>query len=157
MKRAFSPAGFQNFCSNWLPVTAYCLLIYWQSSHVTLKAVSDAYHIDKGIHLVAYAVLGILFYRALACGRKDRPGACMLLSILLASLYGVSDEIHQYFVPFRHADLLDLLADGVGSGLGVIVYGRLRNDRRPRTLLGISGLTKAEALHTPDPVRRPVG
>jgi VanZ family protein len=157
MKRQLPLSSYRNFCFNWLPVIAYCLLICWQSSHAMPKVVSGAYHIDKVIHLVVYAGLGILFYRALACHKKGRPGACMLLSVLLASAYGLSDEIHQHFVPFRQADLLDLLADGLGSGLGVIAYGRLRNDRRPRTPVGISGLTKAEALHTPDPVRRPVG
>ena len=153
MKGLFPLSGYRNFCSSWLPVIANCLLIYWQSSHAMPKVVSDVYHIDKVIHLVAYAVLGILFYRALACPARGRPDACMLLSVLLASAYGLSDEIHQHFVPFRQADLLDLLADGVGSGLGVIAYGRLRNNRRLRALLRISGLTKAESLHTPDPVR----
>ncbi|MGB5540538.1 MAG: VanZ family protein, partial [Gammaproteobacteria bacterium] len=33
-------------------------------------------------------------------------------------LYGVLDEIHQYFVPGRQADVLDVLADVSGGLLG---------------------------------------
>jgi len=46
----------------------------------------------------------------------------VILSVVLSSLYGVSDEIHQYFVPFREADLLDVLADTLGSIMGVYIY-----------------------------------
>ena len=45
-----------------------------------------------------------------------------LLSILSASLYGISDEIHQYFVPFREADIFDGIADIIGAICGVWVY-----------------------------------
>ena len=42
-----------------------------------------------------------------------------MLSILLSSLYGISDEIHQSFVPYRTADVMDALADIIGSAFGV--------------------------------------
>ncbi len=32
------------------------------------------------------------------------------------SLYGVSDEVHQLFVPRRQFDVRDLAADAVGAG-----------------------------------------
>jgi VanZ family protein len=33
-------------------------------------------------------------------------------------LYGVSDEFHQYFVPGRSVEALDVLADALGGLLG---------------------------------------
>jgi len=36
------------------------------------------------------------------------------LAFAIAFLYGVSDEIHQYFVPGRHPDVLDVVADASG-------------------------------------------
>ncbi len=45
-----------------------------------------------------------------------------LLSISASTAYGISDEIHQYFVPCRSADVMDALADMVGSGMGVLCY-----------------------------------
>ena len=46
----------------------------------------------------------------------------LILSVLLSSLYGMSDEIHQYFVPYRDADLMDVLADMLGGLMGVYIY-----------------------------------
>ncbi len=37
------------------------------------------------------------------------------LAFVIAFLYGVSDEIHQYFVPGRRADILDVVANGIGA------------------------------------------
>jgi VanZ family protein len=45
--------------------------------------------------------------------------------VLSTALYGLSDEVHQYFVPFRTADPLDLLADALGGALGVLFYQAL--------------------------------
>ena len=45
-----------------------------------------------------------------------------LLSIVASTAYGISDEIHQYFVPCRTADVMDALADMVGSSVGVPGY-----------------------------------
>jgi len=49
----------------------------------------------------------------------------ILWSIAAATCYGISDEIHQYFVPLRDADLLDFLADMAGSICGVFVLEKL--------------------------------
>jgi len=35
-------------------------------------------------------------------------------------MYGVSDEVHQMFVPTRTAYLGDIFMDGVGSGMGLL-------------------------------------
>jgi len=37
-----------------------------------------------------------------------------------AILYGVSDEVHQMFVPTRTAYLGDIFMDGVGAGMGLL-------------------------------------
>jgi len=46
----------------------------------------------------------------------------MLLSVVSASLYGISDEIHQSFVPFREAEVADVIADMLGAASGVLLY-----------------------------------
>lgn len=38
-----------------------------------------------------------------------------LLAVGFASLYGATDEVHQYFVPERSSDVLDWIADTVGA------------------------------------------
>jgi VanZ family protein len=53
---------------------------------------------------------------------KNKLTLLIILSILSSSLYGISDEIHQHFVPYRNADLIDALMDIAGSVFGVYVY-----------------------------------
>lgn len=75
---------------------------------------------DKVVHAGAYLVLGGLL--TLAFGRPR-------LAFLLALLYGASDEIHQLYVPGRHADLLDLLADAVGAAVGCAAVWHMQRRR----------------------------
>ena len=67
--------------------------------------------------------MGILFYRAYQTLRlKDNIKMLMFLSVISASLYGISDEIHQSFVPFREAEVADAIADMIGALSGVCLY-----------------------------------
>lgn len=58
--------------------------------------------------MAEYGVLAALLLRA----TRKAP-----LSLLIAGLYGVSDEVHQYFVPGRSASAYDALADVLGAGV----------------------------------------
>jgi VanZ family protein len=52
--------------------------------------------------------------------------------MLLGSLYGASDEVHQSFVPGRAADPLDWVADSAGAVAGVLVFNLIHSRRRVR-------------------------
>jgi len=107
----------------WFPIIIYCLLIFIQSSHPSISHIPDWPNIDKVLHFAAYALLGIFFLRALKTTRiKNNLKLILILSVLFASFYGISDEMHQYFVPYRNADLMDVLADLLGSIMGVYIY-----------------------------------
>lgn len=86
---------------------------------------------DKFLHIAAYAPLGVLVLRALTGGRLAAitwPRA--LAAVALSVLYGLTDEIHQLYVPGRTADPLDLLADGVGAALGAAALASLKVIRK---------------------------
>jgi VanZ family protein len=68
-------------------------------------------------HAVLYAILGVLLLGALLPGRATSRAAA--LAIVIASLYGVTDEVHQAFVPGRIPDVLDWAWDTVGAAAGV--------------------------------------
>ncbi len=70
---------------------------------------------DKVVHAALYAVLGALLRVALG-----RTGP----AIALAAAYGVTDEVHQAFVPGRDADLFDWIADVVGAVVGAASAAR---------------------------------
>ncbi len=126
------------FSLYWLPLILYCLLIYIQSANPSPKQIPSFPFVDKVLHFVAYGIMGILFYRAYQTLRiKDHMQMLILLSVVSASLYGVSDEIHQSFVPFRNAEIADVVADFFGAVCGVYLYHLLvvsRMNRRQGTL-----------------------
>src|SRR5216110_1737211 len=98
----------------WLPVVLYMALIFALSSiHDTPDLPGGS---DKGAHAVLYAGLGGLLVRALAGGLRRRiTVAIALTATVLAGVYGISDEFHQYFVPPRHSDVFDVVADTTGA------------------------------------------
>ena len=58
---------------------------------------------------------------------RDIGGRDMVLAVVVAALYGISDEFHQTFVPGRMATLLDILIDVAGALVAVIVFWRLQH------------------------------
>jgi VanZ family protein len=75
---------------------------------------------DKFLHAGVYAVLGGLCFFALQKTSGLRTSRLIALSMALAFLYGVTDEIHQLFVPGRSADPYDAAADGIGGLAGAL-------------------------------------
>ncbi|AOH57173.1 hypothetical protein ABE28_022745 [Peribacillus muralis] len=69
--------------------------------------------IKEALHLVEFAILFILFVSALAANHKLKPGLS-LVAALAACLYGVLDEYHQSFIPYRSATLIDIIKDIIG-------------------------------------------
>ena len=121
-------SGGKNFIYYWLPVLLYCLLIFIQSSCPSPDSIPVLPHLDKLLHFIAHAILGILFFRVFRTQRfKENINMVIMLSILSSSLYGFSDEVHQYFVPCRDADIMDFLADVMGSICGVYIFNSLKN------------------------------
>lgn len=83
-------------------------------------------------HFALYAVLGALYLLALR--RREPAWRSLVLAVALASLYGVTDEFHQSFVPGRMPDPVDWLVDTAGAltaATGVLLYLRRRAQPRP--------------------------
>lgn len=95
----------------WVLAALWAALIFWQSSTSDAGGMLSLFPegFDKVAHGGAFLVLS--GFLTLATGRP-------VLAALLATLYGLSDEVHQAFVPGRYSDPLDLLADAVGAAMG---------------------------------------
>lgn len=102
----------------WLPVVAYMAFIFLLSSISNPPALPDGS--DKGLHTLLYSGLGLLFARALAGGWDRVTPRIIIATVGFAALYGVSDEVHQYFNPPRNVEFLDVVADTIGGGLGSV-------------------------------------
>jgi VanZ family protein len=101
----------------WLPPLVYAFLIFHFSSESNPLPALTAHVWDKLLHVVEYA--GLAFLVARACvGEGITTVRAALVALVLSSLYGAIDEWHQAFVPLRTPDVLDWLADTLGSTLG---------------------------------------
>jgi len=69
----------------------------------------------KLAHVLEYAVLALLWYRALhrVGGRRPRTAAWVALSICLVC--SVADEAHQSMLPSRHGSVRDFVIDAFGA------------------------------------------
>ena len=124
MKCRHSIASFFYY---WLPPLLFCVFIYCISSMPSVSIGPSLPHIDKVYHFILYFILALLLYRALShtlAPVNKKYGLWMAL--ILTILYGCSDEIHQYFVPLRKADLWDLLFDAIGACVAIfcILYSK---------------------------------
>ncbi|WP_302961333.1 VanZ family protein [uncultured Adlercreutzia sp.] len=78
--------------------------------------------VNAAAHFTEYLVFGALLFAAL---RYTWPSASLghlaLAAVALASLYAVTDEFHQSFVPGRLCDPADWLTDTLGAALGAVL------------------------------------
>jgi VanZ family protein len=82
---------------------------------------------DKLVHFLVYAVLGVLFLIPLAEARLAQVTTGKAgMAVMLSTLYGAFDEVHQAFTPERTPDVRDLFADALGATLGVVAILLLR-------------------------------
>jgi VanZ family protein len=118
-------ALIKTFLKYWAPLYLYAGIIFYISSiPKPLPDISIPYF-DKFLHVIEYAVFGILVARAF----KSSPAEVLyknfkILAVLAVVVYGASDEIHQFFVSCRVCDAFDLVADLAGGTIGVIFYGK---------------------------------
>ncbi len=76
---------------------------------------------DVSAHSLAYAALAFLTLRALAGGFPARVTLrAALAAVAITVAYGVTDEVHQMFVPGRTAEVRDLRSDAVGAVCAVV-------------------------------------
>jgi VanZ family protein len=88
---------------------------------------------DKFIHGIEYMVFSFLLARSIfSLNLRFTVSFLAILTVILTTLYGVSDEIHQMFVPGRIADTWDIFADFLGNMLGILCYVGIIHARKSR-------------------------
>lgn len=76
--------------------------------------------VRKSAHFIEYAVLGMLMYLTAGYYEKSRKRV-FWMSLAAGVFYAVTDEVHQYFVPGRSCELRDVMIDGSGVLMGIII------------------------------------
>lgn len=100
------------------------------SMRLVIPAIRSVPFQDKGVHFCVYAALGLLVIRASSITWPERGRLRVILFGALATvLWGLSDELHQAFVPGRSSELLDLLADALGALTAAAVWALIMRRR----------------------------
>jgi len=93
-----------------------------------LSAIPNA---DKAIHFVLYGVEAYLLYRASRWpGRAGRSFRRVLAIVGVMAIWGVADEVHQYWIPGRSMEAGDVAADVTGATVGALAAS-LASKRAP--------------------------
>ena len=104
----------------YLPFILTASIIFFLSGQSNLPIKMSFSLQDKVMHFLAFFVLGYTCLRICFYSRiKFYKSA--LLSIFICTLYGLSDEIHQSFVPNRVFDWADLFADFLGCTTAALI------------------------------------
>ena len=117
----------------WVPVALYAGTIFFLSTQSHPEDQLPSFLLedvsDKVLHAVEYGILSLLCYRAFrwAAGPAVARQA-IVLAIMTASVYGLTDEVHQLFVPLREASWQDWLADTIGAAIGALSWRFLRSE-----------------------------
>jgi len=118
----------------WLPAFLWAGTLFFLSSQSSLPAIAPTVpNFDKVEHFSVYGLLGILVIDAVRRSSTLTLSRAALAAILITSVYGASDEFHQWFVPNRSCDVWDWTADTFGGILGVAVYAAYESRRSQKT------------------------
>ncbi len=78
---------------------------------------------DKIAHIIIYFLLtGTILLAFIPNLHNKTTFFIISITFIIASIYALSDEIHQYFVPYRNFDLNDWLADIIGIIISLLLY-----------------------------------
>ncbi len=106
------------FLKYWLPPIVWMCVIFYMSSqqHVSVSTESTYnFMVLKTGHMIGYAILYLLFFRAVySQKKKQKLDEVLLRAIFYTLLYAAFDEIHQLFVPTRTGHLRDVAIDSIG-------------------------------------------
>ncbi len=118
----------RNLLLFWAPPLLWMGLIFYGSAQPTLPSLSDSFLdllVKNGAHFVEYAVLALLWYRAIY-SRFPHP-IIQPLAFVIVVFYAVSDEFHQSFVPGRSATWQDVAIDLIGGACALLAWNVLHH------------------------------
>ena len=96
-----------------------------QSKRDTIETI-----IRKLAHFTLYTIGGILIANFMNTTNIKPNSMLIVYSILFATMYAITDEIHQLFVPGRSGEIRDILIDTLGASFGTYVFTRIKNNKR---------------------------
>jgi VanZ family protein len=131
------------FFSYFIPILAWMGVVYYFSSVPDLRytqEVKPEIILRKGAHLLEYIFLVFLLWRMFLRIFYPNLKKAYYLSFLAASLYAVTDEFHQTFVPGRSGRVEDVVYDIVSIFIGLqflFLFKKKNNKNKKKFLFSI--------------------
>ena len=108
--------NIRNAMIYWLITLGYMGIIFILSSQQSFPIRNLPQYSDKVVHTLIYIPLAFMMYLSLK--KSGLKKSLFIAAIIFAGIYGITDEIHQYFVPGRYSSAGDVAADFFGAILG---------------------------------------
>ena len=104
---------------SWTFVIIICIAVFYISS-LQFPSGSRGF----GWKTIVYHFFAFFFlaFFLLPAPVKGKSKALIFLTIILAVLYGISDEVHQFFVPSRHFAFSDVMVNSCGILTASLIY-----------------------------------
>ena len=111
----------------WMAVIFVLSTEHFSAARTPIAPDTVRFLLRKVAHWTEYFILAFLFMRALnVSSDKLISKRHIVLSVIVATVYAVTDEWHQSFVPNREAKISDVAIDAVGACCGTWVWSRVR-------------------------------
>jgi VanZ family protein len=125
-KNLYKTPFLSNSMFHWMPFLVYAGFIFYLSSQPYV-GIPDVLLLTFDpeklfLHIIEYLPLGFLAARAVSKSPRLSSFGLFVLPVAISAGYGLSDEVHQLFVPGRTASVLDVIADTVGALFGVYLW-----------------------------------
>ena len=117
--------------NRWLAISLTTLIaieIFCFSSIQGSTGTGGAIQFAKIYHFVAFFLFAFFLFMSIKGNRKIKISH-VAITVTASILYAISDEIHQIFVPLRHASIGDVLTDTLGICFAMVI-GLIINKKR---------------------------
>ena len=109
------------------PITLYAVIcIFSHQPQPYIPPIPGLSH-DKVLHALVFGLLATALIRVIP--ENKRYFLSVFIIILITSILGIIDEFHQSYIPGRFMEGWDMLADGLGATIAVILYHNWRGYR----------------------------
>ena len=115
----------------WIPPCGLAVLILVFSSTPGTYYPKHPDFLNNIVHLLEFSLLSFLLARALHINHSLTSMGLLLWTTAICVSFGLLDEAHQFLVPERMFDLMDVLFDSLGTIAGsgsYMLYSSLKTD-----------------------------
>jgi hypothetical protein len=107
-------------------IITFCIMFY-VSSIKGSSIKGGSIWLSVGYHMTIFAVFA--FFLFVFFSKPKEEVKTITLAILMSLIFGILDEIHQIFVPFRSANLEDVIIDLTGAIISVSILTLIKRSK----------------------------